>query len=348
MVIFAQTLRAFLSPVSVGAVPCAVFAIAAFTLLIPVGAGDSASEIAWQRRAPIIALSLWLPAILIAMGLRRAWPFFGPGDEGLALVRTHAPNPVLLRLRSCGAILLATILLQLLAGLALAAVLASSETPGLRAHHAVAPDGDRFLARAGNRVSFQLPSTTSGARLRLEPISGYGTASLKMPTDYELTGPGDVLFPFRLRESGDHALLEIGRHEAGAWSVVRLDGGGTASDFVRGRIALEDARRGALGAGLAVSLALLPWALALTVFALFLSRFVEPAIHAIAVLTAALLSHAVSAGEGTGDLLARGAIPTALPSFEGSWQGLQWTAFLLMLAFAICVPHVRPRREAHA
>lgn len=347
MNVYLAALRAMLRAPLVIASVGAVLLCAALSSAMPETASDvERNASGWERAAPALLFGLWAPALLLVSSMRSAWPFFGPGDEGLALVHTHARSPLRFRAWTCAAFLSAACCLQLVAGATLGGVLAVRDTPELRTSHTLLVEGKRFLARAGDTASFELGATGAGARLRLEPLSGFGSGSARISTDYVLQTPEGQGLPFTLRESGDHAILDIGaRSSAGTWTIRRSSGAAScADDFVRGRVVLEDARTNTLVASLALVAARLPWAIGFACVALLLARCTARSVHLLAIMALGLMAICVP-GDRVADTFARAGVPAIGETLRSIPQSSILIA-AATLALSVVLPFSRPRAEA--
>ncbi|MCA8972831.1 MAG: hypothetical protein KDC95_23810, partial [Planctomycetes bacterium] len=191
-----------------------------------------------------------------------------------------------------------------------------------------------------DRIAFDLPRTSAAARLRFEPRSGFGSASLALPSNYDVISPAGDRRAFSLRAAGATAVVAIGEHAAGTWSVERRGGDGTGNDFRGGHTHLEDGSVSPIPSGFVLALDELSRACILTASALALARFVGPFVH-VAFLVAVFFVAFVGDGIGlpgfgsdavsASDALARGAIPK--PHLDGPvWTSVALVALLVAIA----------------
>ncbi|MCB9880363.1 MAG: hypothetical protein H6834_01125 [Planctomycetes bacterium] len=298
----------------------------------------------WERRAPLVACAFLMPTLVVTLSLRSSWPLLGPGDSGRRMIPLHAVRPARTRFAACLGVLAALLCLQGLVGAVVGCSLGIVGFERLALDRELDVRGARYLVHRGDRVAFDLPRTSAVARLRFEPRSGFGSASLALPSDYVLISPSGDRRAFSLRAAGATAVVAIGSHTAGTWSVERRGGDGTGSDFRGGRTHLEDGSVSPTASGFVLAFDELSRACVLTAAALALARFVGPFLHIAVLVTVffvtfvgngiglpGIVSDAVSAS----DALARGAIPR--PRLDGQ----VWTAaalVALLVTISCCKP----------
>ena len=270
-----------------------------------------ASEADWERRAPLLLLTLFLPTALVVLSLRAALPIFGPQDAGRRLLPLHARRPVRARFAAIAGVFAAWLVLQGAAALALGIGLRLAGHERLRSSTPIQMEGAPYLVKRGDRLRFELAATSPHAMLRLEPHGGFGLASLGLASTYDLLAPSGSRTSFELVNAGAWAHVPIGEHERGTWILERSGGEGSGTDFRGGKSSLEDGEVSTWLAGLALALSQLPRQALLVAIAVALARFVGPFVH-VASMASVLVASATlegALGPSLGDVLARVAVP---------------------------------------
>lgn len=352
MSVFAKALRAHLDGAAIATTIALVLGCVLAAAVIPatgeaLTSNKSAALVtdssAWERAAPFLSFGFFAPAILVALRIRGTWPFLGPGDEGLALVRVHAKRPLAFRAQTCAAVLLALLALHALAAATIATSLTLRGAPPMHTSDDLELRGTRFLVKPGDAVHFELEETPANAQLRFEARTGYGLRSVKIAVVYEVIAPDQSILPFVLRESGDTVLLEVASKPAGTWTLRRTSVEGTGSDFLNGRASIETGPTSLTLAVLLLGAARLPWALGMVALALALARILAPPLHGLCIGALSVISLAAPGSE-LSDHLARASAPTIQQTIR-SIPPVLILACLALLAAGVLLPFAKPRQE---